>query len=330
MCAATGRSLEGGVNRTAAAAPASSGFEGMVLDGKYQLIRQIGAGGVGRVFEAQNLALGKKVAVKLILDRAATAQIIVRLEREAAIVAGLHHPNICQAYDMGRLPGGAPFVVFERLFGETLADRTHGVLQLPVRAALDLFAQLLSGLEAAHSARIVHRDLKPQNIFLVDRSGEEPLVKLLDFGFARDLAVSTRITRPGDACGTLQYMSPEQLRCDPVDARSDLFAIGVMLYEVLAGRHPFAATSRFELQANILRAVPLPLRVRRTDVPAELEELITWCLSRTPAERPASALELQRALLSVARSASLPAFGDEEPVSVTEPVWLAPTSTPAT
>jgi serine/threonine-protein kinase len=228
------------------------------------------------------------------------------------------------------MPNGMPFVVFERLFGETLAERTRGVLQLPVRVAADLFSQLLLGLQAAHEARIIHRDLKPQNIFLADDpDGDKSTVKILDFGFAQDLAASARITRPGDACGTLQYMSPEQLRVEQLDPRSDLFAVGIMFYEVLAGRHPFAASSRIELQMNILRAAPLPLRVRRPDVPQALADLIARTLSRAPDGRPGSAAELHRELAAVARTSPLPSLGDDEPVSVTEPVWLAPTSSPS-
>ena len=327
VCRETGRSLDGAFRQRPKTPTAiSPQLEGVILDGKYKLLRQIGAGGIGRVFEAENLEQRRVVAIKLIGGSAAP-ETIVRLEREARLVATIKHPNICEVHDVGRMPNGMPFVVFERLFGETLGERTRGVLQLPIRAAVDLFSQLLLGLQAAHEARIIHRDLKPQNVFLANRPDSEPLVKLLDFGFAQDLAATSRITRPGNACGTLQYMSPEQLRVEPLDGRSDLFAVGIMLYEALAGRHPFAAPSRIELQINILRADPIPLSTRRSDVPVALEELIARTLSRTPAGRPASALELQRELVSVARSQRLPSLGDEDgPVSLTEPVWLAPTS----
>jgi serine/threonine-protein kinase len=330
VCRATGRSLDGALQEQRQKPPVAMAgqLEGLVLDGKYKLLRQIGAGGIGRVFEAESLEHQRVVAIKLIGVNAAP-ETILRLEREARLVAAIKHPNICEVHDVGRMPNGMPFVVFERLFGETLAERTRGVLQLPVRVAIDLFSQMLLGLQTAHEARIIHRDLKPQNVFLADRPGDEPLVKLLDFGFAQDLAATSRITRPGNACGTVQYMSPEQLRVEPLDGRSDLFAVGIMLYEALAGRHPFAASSRIELQINILRAAPLPLRVRRPDVPQALEDLILRTLGRTPAERPASAVELQRELVSVKRSQALPSLNsDEEPVSLTEPVWLAPTSSP--
>lgn len=328
VCRVTGYSLDGAFERPKPAIAVGAQLEGTVLDGKYRLIRQIGAGGIGRVFEAENLHERRIVAVKL-LGGKARQETLVRLEREARLVAGLRHPNICEVFDVGRMENGYPFVVFERLIGETLAERTRGVLQLPVRAVVDLFSQMLLGLDTAHRARIIHRDLKPQNVFLVDRPNAGPQVKLLDFGFAQDLAATSRITRPGDACGTLQYMSPEQLRVEPLDPRSDIFAIGIMMYEALAGRHPFAATSRMELQINILRASPLPLRTRRPDVPPAMEDLINRTLGRTPAERPASAMDLQRELLAFGRAQPLPSLGDEEPVSVTEPVWLAPTSSPS-
>lgn len=324
VCHATGLRLDDAIQQR----PKPPTLEGVVLDGKYRLIRQIGAGGIGRVFEAEHLEQNRVVAVKLV-GANARPETMVRLEREARLVSTIQHRNICEVYDVGRMPNGAPFVVFERLFGETLADRTHGVLQLPVRTAVELFSQMLLGLQAAHDARIIHRDLKPQNVFLVDHPDGEPMVKLLDFGFAQDLDATSRITRPGNACGTLQYMSPEQLRLEALDPRSDLFAIGIMLYEALAGRHPFAAGSRIELQLNILRAAPLPLRVRRPDVPQALADLISWTLARSQSERPSSALELQRELVSVARSNALPSLTDDEPVSVTEPVWLAPTSSPS-
>lgn len=301
----------------------------MILDRKYRLVRQIGAGGMGLVFEAEHLQLKRLVAVKLV-SGGAGPQAMVRLEREARLIASIKHENICALHDFGRSPNGDPYVVFERLFGETLAERAQGRLQLPVQATIALFSQLLSGLQAAHEGRIIHRDLKPQNVFLVDRMGREPLVKILDFGLAQDLsATGSRITRPGASCGTLQYMSPEQLRVEALDHRSDLFAVGIMLYEALAGRHPFAASSPVELHIKVLRDAPPPLRARRPDVPQELEQAIMWALSRSPAHRPSSAVELQRALLSTVLSPYVPSFADDEPVSATQPLWIASTSSPA-
>ena len=327
ICRSTGKALES-IHHPSSAPPPPS-LVGTVLDGKYRILRLIGQGGMGQVFEAENLHLRRMVAVKVVSGGARTEGLL-RLEREAHLVAAIQHPNICDVHDVGRMPNGRPYVVFERLFGQTLA-RMRGSRQLPVGAAIDIFLQILSGLNAAHMAQIIHRDLKPENVFLVDHVGCLPLIKLVDFGLAQDLTMpsAARLTRPGRLCGTLQYMSPEQLRAEPVDPRSDLFAVGIMLYEVLAGRHPFAAPSLVDLQVNILRAAPLPLRVVRPDVSRELEGLIGWALARAPSDRPSSAVELQRSLASLARSPSIASFGDDDPVSVTEPVWLPRASSPS-
>jgi serine/threonine-protein kinase len=284
---------------------------------------------MGKVYEAENIHLKRLVAVKVVAGDA-RSEALQRLEREARIVASIQHPNVCDVHDVGRVPGGSPYVVFERLFGQTLAARAAGG-QLPIREVIGIFAQLLSGLHAAHSMNIVHRDLKPENIFLVERAGCDPLVKVMDFGFARDLTITDEVplTRPGKMCGTMQYMAPEQLRAERADHRSDLFAVGIMLYEALAGRHPFEAASAVELQINILRATPRPLRVRRPMASKELEDLVAWTLSRAPSERPSSALELQRALLSAGRQHSKLSFDDDAPVSVTEPLWAPIRSTPS-
>ena len=303
---------------------------GTILDGKYRILRPIGGGGMGMVFEAEHLALRRRVAVKVV-SATGTADALARLAREAKLVGAIHHRNICDVYDVGELANGGPYIVLEHLVGDTLASRMQGV-KMRTNAVVDIFVQLLSGLAAAHRVHILHRDLKPQNIFLVEHLGCAPLVKVLDFGLARDLSAppKDRLTKPGRACGTVQYMSPEQLRAKPLDATSDLFAVGVMMYEALTGRHPFAAPSQLELQTNILRNNARPLRLYRPDVPRALEQMIAWAMSPLPGERPASALELQRGLLSAVPQWSLnESVGDEEPASVTNPVYIPPSSSPA-
>jgi serine/threonine protein kinase len=329
-CASTGLALDGALHHSRGGAPPreQSPLVGLILDRKYRMLRLIGRGGMGQVFEAENIQQQRMVAVKVVAE-GTRPEALVRLEREAQVVAAIKHPNICDVHDVGRMPNGGPYVVFERLFGETLAARARG-RQLPINYAIEIFSQILAGLSAAHAASIVHRDMKPENVFLVDRAGAAPLVKVVDFGFSQDLSMvaARRITRPGRACGTVQYMSPEQLRCERVDHRSDLFGVGIMLYEVLAGRHPFAATSLVDLQVNILRAAPLPLRVQRPAASRELEQVVSWALARSPSERPSSATELNAALHSLGRSAMV-SLGDDEPVSVTEPVWFPPPSSPS-
>lgn len=331
FCRATGLPFEESVHRVKSTRTAArSPLAGVILDGKYRVLRLIGGGGMGQVYEAENLLLKRLVAIKVVAP-GCKPEALLRLEREAQLVAAIKHPNICDVYDVGHVPNGGPYVVFERLFGETLAAHMRRSGRLSIVGTLDLFSQMLAGLQAAHNARIIHRDLKPQNVFLVDRVGFTALVKLVDFGFARDLSSvgASRITRPGNLCGTVQYMSPEQLRSAPLDHRSDLFAVGIMLYEALTGRHPFAATSPVELQTNILHASPVPARSRRHDVPRELDELIARTMSRVPGDRPSSALELQAALLSISALQSSPSVDADAPASGTDPVWLPPSSSPA-
>jgi eukaryotic-like serine/threonine-protein kinase len=323
----TGKPLDAVLHQRATPPAPHSPLIGTVLDGKYRILKRIGGGGMGMVFEAEHLALQRLVAVKVVVE-AGRPDALARLAREAQILAAIHHPNICDVYDVGQLESGGPYIVLERLVGDTLAARMRGV-KMRTSAVLDVFVQLLSGLHAAHSAHILHRDLKPQNIFLVEHVGCGPLVKVVDFGLARDLSAPHReqITRPGRACGTVQYMSPEQLRAEPLAPTSDLFAVGVMLYEALTGRHPFAASSQLELQTKILRSHATPLRKHRADVPRALEQVITWAMSRLPEDRPRSALDLQRALLSALPSS--PDVGYDEPASVTNPIWIPPTPSPA-
>jgi eukaryotic-like serine/threonine-protein kinase len=330
-CAATGKPLDNVIHQRSATPPARtpparSPLLGAVLDGKYRILRAIGYGGMGTVFEAENLALKRLVAVKVV-SRPDSEDALARFAREAAIVSSIQHPNICDVHDVGVLPDGGPYIVLERLQGDTLHARLQRPIRAPVTELVDIFVQILSGLHAAHASRILHRDLKPQNVFLVDRAGCGPLVKIVDFGLARDLSATNRLTKPGRLCGTVQYMSPEQLRGEALDQRSDLFSVAVLLYESLTRRHPFAAPTAVELQTNILRADPVPLRSLRPDVPAALEDMVAWAMARSPAQRPSSALELQRGLLSAVRG-HVPAE-DAEPVSLTNPMWVPPSSSPA-
>lgn len=337
-CAVTGKALDNVIHQRSMPRPRSplqttSPLIGAVLDGKYRLLRAIGSGGMGTVFEAENLALKRLVAVKVV-TKPDSEEALQRLAREASILSSIQHPNICDVYDIGALPNGGPYLVLERLVGSTLDERMRASRGMPVGDIVEIFVQVLSGLQAAHAAQILHRDIKPQNVFLVDRMGCGPLVKLVDFGLARDLSASPgarRLTKPGRLCGTLQYMSPEQLRGEALDQRSDLFSVAVMLYETLTGRHPFAAQSSVELQTNILRHDARPVRERRPEVPAALEEMVSWAMRRAPAERPSSAIELQRGLLGAMREqSSVSLHRDEwEPASVTNPIWVPPSSSPA-
>ncbi|MDB4945967.1 MAG: Serine/threonine protein kinase [Labilithrix sp.] len=310
FCAATGRALDDAIHDTKAARASrsklavfdTSPFVGTLLDGKYRITRAIGSGGMGVVYEAEAIALGTTVAVKVVRPHASSPEVVARLAREAKLAGAVRHPNICSVIDDGVLASGDPYLVLEHLRGQALAAWMRRVAHPPVRAVVDIFLQVLAGLAAAHDARIIHRDLKPENIFLVDRgSSQDPAVKLLDFGLARDLGAhrSDPTTRPGVACGTLQYMAPEQLEGNATGPCSDVFSVGVMLYEAICGRHPFAASSRLELQVNILRAKPRPLSQRRRGCPPELEAIIAQAMSKDPNDRQPDARTMAAQLAAV-------------------------------
>ena len=255
---------------------------GKTIGGKYRVRGVLGEGGMGTVFEAEHIALGRSVAVKVLHATQATKKDAVRrFQQEARAAGAIGHPNICGVIDLGTLDDGSPYLVMERLVGETLADRVAAEGGLPFEDVIDILIQVLSGLVAAHEKGIVHRDIKPENIFLTQRVGCPPLVKLLDFGVSKmtggragairpeDLA----LTRTGMVMGTPYYMAPEQARGErDLDARVDLYACGVILYEALTGRRPFTAANYNALLMQILTATPrsrkrappgAPARVRR-------------------------------------------------------------------
>jgi eukaryotic-like serine/threonine-protein kinase len=305
---------------------------GTTIAGRYRVLRLIGRGGMGLVFEAENLLLRRQVAIKVIAG-VRSDEALHRLKREAQLVAASQHPNICDIYDVGALPDGSPYLVLERLRGETLGSCLRRETHLSTGAVVDIFSQLLSGLDAAHRAQIVHRDLKPENVFLSRRVGCRPLVKLMDFGFAKGQGRGdqTALTRPGRALGTPRYMAPEQLLGVGVDARTDLFAVAVMLYESLTGVHPFLAGSLQELQAKILYEPPPPLGFLRPDLSRELEDVLLHALAKRPAARLSSAIAFQRAIV---RTLGVPNSQDDldetGPLSQTVPMRVRDPSSQAT
>jgi serine/threonine protein kinase len=271
--------------------------------GPYRIDAEIGAGGMGHVFRATDTRLDRPVAIKVLPQhRWSDPELRMRFEREARALSSLSHPNLCALYDVGELTQGsstAPYLVMELLEGETLHDHLK-VGGMSVRKALLWAAQIASGLAAAHQKAVIHRDLKPENIFIT--SGE--LLKILDFGLAvtrtgADDAVTALRTEPGVVMGTAHYMSPEQVRGAPTDARSDIFSLGIVLYEMLSGRVPFHSTSPVETMNAILVDEPPEL-----DVPEAVQQLLRRCLEKDPLQRFSSARDLTYALESVARSVS--------------------------
>jgi len=261
-----------------------------VLGDRYRVERELGHGGMGRVFVAHDLKLDRDVALKVLSSGEHDAHDVLRFEQEARAAGALEHPNVVAVHDVGT-HGGAPFIISELLQGRTLREALgHGDLPLPM--ALDHARQLAHGLAAAHAKGVVHRDLKPENLFIT----EQGVLKILDFGIAKlaPRAESVeRATDTGAIVGTVGYMSPEQVRGHAVDPRADLFAFGAILYEMLAGRRAFDRISRLETASAILNDEPPPLP---QGVPRALRKIVRRCLAKNPEDRYASAVELETAL----------------------------------
>jgi len=270
---------------------------GQVLGGKYRALRILGEGGMGSVYEAEHVALHRRVAVKVLHPQQAKKKASVqRFQNEAHVAGAIGHPNICEVYDMGELEDGSPFLVMELLQGETLAERIASEGALPFDDIIDVITQVLSGLVAAHEKGIIHRDIKPENVFLTVRPGLPAMVKLLDFGISKVAgAEELHLTRTGMVMGTPFYMSPEQARGDrSLDNRVDLYATGVMLYECLTGRRPFHASNYNALLMQILTTDPRPAREVRPAVPEGFEQVISRAMARDREKRYQSASEFQR------------------------------------
>jgi serine/threonine protein kinase len=271
---------------------------GDTLDGRYRLISEIGQGGMGTVFLAEHVLIQRRVAIKVLHAELATdMQVVERFMNEARAAGTLGHPNIVESTDMGFTRGDVPYIVFEYLQGSLLSDEIYRVGGIPVLRALRIAHQIASALEAAHSASIVHRDLKSDNVFLTDRDDVSDHVKVLDFGISRFLALEAERSRPGQLMGTPEFMAPEQvLTPERVDKRADIYALGVILYEMLAARYPFRADhDPHAVLHQVLHESPPPLAV--AGLPPGLQEMIlTKLLAKNPDARYQSMTDVSGAL----------------------------------
>jgi eukaryotic-like serine/threonine-protein kinase len=271
----------------------------------YRVLEKLGGGGMGIVYKAQDLKLGRTVALKFLPPTlGCDEEAKQRFVHEAQAASALDHPNICDIHDIGQSEDGQLFIVMTSYEGEPLNARiARGPLRIP--EALDITAQVAHGLSEAHKAGIVHRDVKPSNIFIT----KNDVAKILDFGLAK-LSVRTAITRTGSSMGTAAYMSPEQARGEQVDHRTDIWSLGVVLYEMISGKLPFLAEYQNALMYAIQSAEPEPLTAVRTGVPMELERIVRKCLMKEPGERYQHADELVvdlKALKVVSSSGQKPA-----------------------
>src|SRR5205814_298087 len=252
---------------------------GTVFDGRYKIVRKLGAGGMADVYLAEDQELGRLVAIKILNDRhAADDQFIERFRREAKNAAGLSHPNIVSIYDRGEAEG-TYYIAMEFLDGRSLKELIVGRGPAPVNVSVEYVRQILSALRFAHRHGIVHRDIKPHNV-LVDREGR---VKVTDFGIAR--AGTSQMTEAGSIVGTAQYLSPEQARGGEVDQRSDLYSLGVVLYELLTGQTPFDGDTPVEIAMKHLSNVPQQPSALRKDIPHELDMVVMRALAKDPEDR---------------------------------------------
>ena len=276
-----------------------------VIGDRYRLLRKVGEGAMGEVYEAEHVLLHRKVAVKLLQRRiAADPEASTRLQREARSTSGLAHPNVVDTLDFG-FAGGQAFLVMEWLDGENLDDLVaRGPLE--IATALDIAAQTCAGVAAAHDRGVIHRDLKPANLFLTRDHRGELLVKVLDFGIAKIALHETKLTATGVLMGTPNYMAPEQAEGQPIDARTDIYALGVILYEMLTGTVPFVGeTPLAVLHQHTSRLPILPsARAPGRGISEALDTVVMRCLSKRPDERFSTMHELAAALAEMRGTAS--------------------------
>src|SRR6266404_6226726 len=270
-----------------------------VFDRRYLIQRKLGSGGMADVYLADDQELGRQVALKMLNERhASDDQFVERFRREAQSAAGLNHPNIVSIFDRGRAEG-TYYIAMEYLDGRTLKELLVRNGPTPIPIAIDYARQILGALSFAHRNGIIHRDIKPHNIVV----GGDGRLKVTDFGIARSGA--SQMTEAGSIVGTAQYLSPEQARGAPVDPRSDLYSLGIVLYEMLTGNVPFTGDTPLEIAMKHLSEVPVPPSELRDDVPDDLDLVVLRALAKDPEDRYQTADEMNADLARIQRGLSV-------------------------
>ncbi|HEX6765552.1 MAG TPA: serine/threonine-protein kinase, partial [Polyangiaceae bacterium] len=290
---------------------------GTVLAGRYRVTKALGAGGMGVVYRAEHVHMKKAVAVKILHKHmTAMSEVVARFEREAVAAGRIEHPNVAGATDFGRLDDGSFYLALEYIEGKSLSSLLDAGRGLPVVRALAITRQIADGLAAAHAVGIIHRDLKPENVMLVERDGTSDWVKVLDFGIAKVPVEETegqKLTQIGTIFGTPQYMSPEQGQGHAVDARADLYALGVMLYEMLSGKLPFFADDLVVLITRHITEAPPPLS---DAIHPEVRKLVSELLEKNPEDRIQSASELVDRIDRLLRNTAIAPVGTIPPAAL--------------
>src|SRR5262245_40437322 len=252
--------------------------------GNYKIVAVLGEGGMGAIYRAEHILIGKKVALKMLHGEfSEEPEIVDRFFTEAKAVNKIGHQNIIDISDYGHTKDGCPFFIMELLEGRALAKELKNRVPLELGRALHVIEQVADALEASHRAGIIHRDLKPENIFLIRMGGDPDFVKILDFGIAK--LVSEHKTHVGILLGTPAYISPEQVEGEEIDQRADIYALGVVLYEMLTGRQPFAALTPDHLIAKLLTEPALPPRTLNPSIPVEVDLLVMRALEKDRKKR---------------------------------------------
>jgi eukaryotic-like serine/threonine-protein kinase len=280
---------------------------GQIVGDKYRIVRVLGEGGMGRVYEAQHTTIGRRFAIKCLhSEHSRNRELVARFQREAQAAGGLENENIAGAFDLGSFADGVPYLAMEFLEGEDLARLLARTGPLPVPRATYIILQACRGLLVAHARGIIHRDLKPENLFICRRNDGSDLVKILDFGIAK-LHTSAEVTRTGATMGTPAYMSLEQARgAREVDHRTDVYALGVILYEMLSGQKPHPGDSYSEVLYHLFTQEAASLEALRSNLPAGLAAVVHRAMARDPGDRYPSVMALAEALTPFADRAVTP------------------------
>ncbi|HEY7041880.1 MAG TPA: protein kinase [Methylomirabilota bacterium] len=293
-------------------APKVDPLIGQVIQGRYRIISRIGDGGMGTVYLADQLSVGRKVALKVLHSEFTTdEEFVTRFRQEARLAASLSDRNVVTVYDFAQTDDGRLFIAMEYVNGRTLSDVIKQDGALSLARVVRLASRVASGLRAAHRAGVVHRDIKPQNILVVGAAGEEE-VKLTDFGIARmrDIGSGTRLTRASVIMGTPEYMAPEQIQDAEVSEKTDIYAFGIVLYEMVSGDVPFSARTPAAVLTKHLQERPRPLGERRHGSPPELERLVMQTLEKNPADRPSDMSEVVKKLHAIRLTTGSPAVSN--------------------
>ncbi|HWC75304.1 MAG TPA: serine/threonine-protein kinase [Gemmatimonadales bacterium] len=279
----------------------ASTLSNQILDARYEVLKKLGEGGMSYVYLAREVSTGDTVAIKVLSPRLASDKSSVeRLRREAGLAMRLDHPNVCRILRLGESEDGLIYLVMPFLKGELLSDREVRGGPMDVTSGVRLLQQMCAGLHHAHELQIIHRDLKPENVMLVrDEGADSEHAVVMDFGLAKERRADpaiAKLTATGIILGTPEFMSPEQIRGKPLDARSDIYALGIVAFEMFTGKLPFQGRNAQEMMIARLRSQPQPIRQLRPDLPESVEKALVKALQTNPDDRFTTAIEFGEAL----------------------------------